>query len=109
MSSIAFCVYYANMTLPCHSANELFAPTIPRSQQGDRQQTVFFIYSHPSSIFVPDVHDSNNMFLRTVGEEMCIIGEKLNAGCLYHQNGTVVDTYSSHWSAKNILSFYNLF
>lgn len=104
------------MTLPCHSASELFAPTIPRSQQG-RQQTVSFIYSYHSCLLlffcllnhVPTVLDGN-MFFRTVGGEMCIIGEKWDAGCGFippkrHSGGHL----QQQLERKSILSFCDLF
>lgn len=42
---------------------------------------------------------------------MCVIGEKWNAGCLYHRKGTVVDgrLQPLERKKKHILSSYNLF
>lgn len=62
-----------------------------------------FLFIHPFPIFifllnyVPHGHGRNNMFLRTV------VGEML--GVYTTKKGTMVDTYSSHWSTKTLYPF----
>lgn len=117
MSSIAFCVYYANVTPPCHSANELFAPTIPRSQQGNRQQTAnSFLFIHTLPVFLfcsfelcsrrsrqkQHVFENSrwgNVHYWREMECWVLVRSKRHSGVHLQQPP----------ECKNILSFYNLF